>query len=504
MPDFRHILLVLLSAVFLSAPGFAAEPKQDEKKGPEAGEPAVFTSTGKVTIGGQLINYDITAKETFLLDKKDEAKASIFSFSYIKKGVSDPATRPVMFVFNGGPGSASLWLHMGTFGPKRVDVATDKPTDDGAPPYPIVDNSHSILDVADLVFIDPVGTGFSRVLEDGKGEEHWGVDQDANSVGRFIRRWLTENKRWASPKYLAGESYGTTRAAALVAELNDRYNDVAFNGVILVSAILDFETDRGSYGYIGSIPTQAAIGWHHNKVDKAKWNNDFDAFLKDARDFAVSDYAKSLLLGQLQDHQAHDATVQRYAEFTGLKPAYIERARLRVGVGRFMKELLRDEGLTLGRYDGRYTGRDDDDVGERAKSDPSGYAMDAAFTAAMNDYMTRQLGIEMRQDYTVLSYEVNRNWKSLEGGGSGGPGYTNVVPGLARGMRENKDMKVMLASGYYDQATPFFAAEISLAEPGVPQDRLVKTYYPAGHMMYLDKGSLEQLAIDVRAFVKDR
>ena len=500
MKTFSKLLIVAIAAVSFSSASFADEKKAD-KKGPEAGEPASFKSTDKAVINGKTMSYDVIAEETFLLNKKDEPDASIFSFSYIKQGEGDPAKRPVMFVFNGGPGSASLWLHLGTFGPKRVDVATDSPTDDGAPPYPLVNNTHSLLDVADLVFIDPVGTGFSRVLEDGDGADHWGIEEDAQSVGHFIRRWLTKHKRWASPKYLAGESYGTTRAAALVAELNDRYNDVAFNGVVLVSAILDFETDRGSYGYIGSIPTQAAIGWYHNKVDRSKWNNDFDAFLTDARSFAVREYGPALFMGQDMPHQEHDQVVQKYAQFTGLKPAYIERARLRVGVGRFMKELLRDEGLTLGRYDGRYTGQDEDDVGERADADPSGYAMDAAFTAAMNDYMTRNLGVEMDRGYTVLSYDVNRAWKSVKGGGSGGPGFTNVVPGLARGMRENKDMKVMLASGYYDQATPFYAAEISLAEPGVPTDRVVKTYYPAGHMMYLDKGSLEQLGKDIRAFV---
>lgn len=503
MPILRKLMLVFAAIFALQSFAFA-DDKKDEKSGPEAGEPASFTSTGKVTINGQTITYDVAAKETFLLDDKDQPNASIFSFSYIKQGEKDPSKRPVMFIFNGGPGSASLWLHMGVFGPKRVDVATDSPTDDGAPPYPVIDNVYSLIDVADLVFIDPVGTGFSRVLEDGEGKDHWGVEQDARSVGRFIRRWLTENKRWSSPKYLAGESYGTTRAAALVAELNDRYNDVAFNGVILVSAILDFEASRGSLGYAGLMPTQAAIGWYHGKVDKSKWNGDFDRFMAEARQFSSRELVPALVMGQSMPHMDHDAIVERYAEFTGLKPAYIEGARLRIGVGRFMKELLRDEGLTLGRYDGRYVGRDDDDVGEYAEADPSGYAMDAAFTAAMNDYMSRWLGVEMNRDYKVLSYEVNQGWQSVTGGGSGGPGYTNVVPGLARGMRENKDMKVMLASGYYDQATPFYAAELSLEAPGVPTDRVVRTYYPAGHMMYLDKGSLEQLSKDVRAFVQDR
>ena len=503
MKNWMKTLGAALAVASLSAGAFAQDAgKKDEIAGPEAGDPARFETSDTARVNGESISYDVVAGETFLLNDKDQPNASVFSFSYLKKNVADPSQRPVMFVFNGGPGSASLWLHMGVIGPKRVDVATDSPTDDGAPPYPVINNEYSLLDVADLVFIDPVGTGYSRPLEDGKGEDHWGVDEDAASVGRFIRRWLTENERWASPKYLAGESYGTTRAAALVSELNDRYNDVAFNGVILISAILDFEAARGALGYAGLMPTQAAIAWYHNRVDRSAWNNDFDAFIADARAFASDELVPALIKGQGLSADEEAAVVSEFASFTGVSEDYADRANLRVGVGRYMKELLRDQGLTVGRYDGRYTGEEEDGVGETAEADPSGYAMDAAFTAAMNDYMTRQLGVKMDRDYTVLSYDVNMKWKSVDGGGSGGPGYTNVVPGLARGMRENKDMRVMLASGYYDQATPFYAAELSLQAPGVPMDRVVKTYYPAGHMMYLDLGSLEQLSEDMRAFVQ--
>ena len=200
MSTLKHLIMAVLAAFAFTSPAFTQDAGESKSSGPEAGEPARFESTGKVTVNGRTINYDVIAGETFLLDDKDQPNAAIFSFSYIKKDVQDPTTRPVVFIFNGGPGSASLWLHMGVFGPKRVDVATDGPTDDGAPPYPVIDNAYSLIDVADLVFIDPVGTGYSRVLEDGKGSEHWGVEQDARSVGTFIRIWLTENKRWNSPK----------------------------------------------------------------------------------------------------------------------------------------------------------------------------------------------------------------------------------------------------------------------------------------------------------------
>lgn len=489
-----------LAALSLSTAALAQDGK-DEPKGPPAGEPAIYTSSDSVRINGKTINYDVTAKETFFFDEKDAPNASIFSFSYIAKGTGDPTKRPVMFVFNGGPGSASLWLHMGVVGPKIVDVATDGPQDDGAPPYPIIDNPHSLLDVTDLVFIDPVGTGYSRVLEDGDTADHWGVDEDARSVGNFIRRWLTENKRWGSPKYLAGESYGTTRAAALAEELTGGYNDVALNGILLISAILDFEGSRGFIGEIGLMPTHAAIGWYYNKVDKAAWNNNFDAFIQDARDFASDTLAPALLKGQGISEGEEAAIIARYAALTGLKEDYLRRANMRVDVSRFMKEYLRDQSLTLGRFDGRYTGTEVDDVGEYTYDDPSGYAMDAAFTGSMNDYMTRFLGIDITRPYKVLPYGPGNNWKSVTGGGSTGPGYTNVVPGLGTAMRHNPEMKVLLASGYYDQATPFFAAELSLQAHGVPQDRVIRTYYEAGHMMYLERSELEQLGKDMHDFV---
>ena len=492
----RH--LALLTASVALGTSAIAQDKQEEPSGPPAGEPAVFTSTDTVRIGGKQIAYDVTAKETFFYDQKDAPNASIFSFSYVAKNTADPTTRPVIFVFNGGPGSASLWLHMGVIGPKLVDVATDGPQDDGAPPYPIIDNPHSLLDVADLVFIDPVGTGYSRALEEGDPKDHWGVDEDARSVGNFIRRWLTDNKRWGSPKYLAGESYGTTRAAALAEELNSGYNDVALNGIMLISAILDFDSFLEE---VGLFPTHAAIGWYHNKVDHAAWGNDFDAFLTDARAFATDVLAPALLKGQGLAPEEKATIIGRYSMFTGLSEDYLNRANMHVGVGRFMKELLRDQGLAVGRYDGRFTGVEENGVGEYTWDDPSGYAMDSAFTAAMNDYMSRYLNIDIQRTYEVLSFNPGSNWKSVSGGGSGGPGFTNVVPGLGEAMRQNKDLKVLLASGYYDQATPMFSAELSLQAYGVPQDRIVKTYYPAGHMMYLDKSSLVKLSDDMHAFV---
>lgn len=482
-----------------------------EANGPEAGEPRIFESTGAITLRGKKIKYQVRAGETFLRDKTDAAVASMFSVAYTKSGEKDPTKRPVAFVFNGGPGSASLWLHMGAIGPKRVDVSSDaadrddRPEDDGAAPFAIVDNPASMLDVADLVFIDPIGTGYSRVFGEEDPKNYYGVEEDAKSVGRFIRLWLTQNKRWNSPKYLAGESYGTTRAAALVRELTSGYTDVAFNGVILISAILDFQTARFAPGndtpHVAFFPSMAAVGWYHAKVDRSAWGSDFDRFISEARTFAVRELAPALLMGTALPQDEYDRVAGRISAFTGLTEGYVKRARLRINNMHFMKELLRSDGLVVGRFDGRYTGKDSNDTGTRFEGDPSGYGMDAAYTAAVNDYFTRNLGIDIVRDYRVL--EGKRwNWTMEDHGGW--PAYVNVAPWLGKGMRQNREMRVFLGAGWYDLATPFFGAEIAMQKNGIVADRVVTEYYDAGHMMYLREPSLMKLGKDLRKFIEER
>ncbi len=503
------MIIRIAAAAFLAAVTAcaAAQDERDEAKKTEPSaavekEPRIYESQGRVTANGKTIRYRVIAGEMFINNDDGEPAASIFSTSYIAEGFGDPATRPVAFIFNGGPGSASLWLHMGVFGPKRVDLP-DGPDDDGAAPYDIIANPETILDVADMVFIDPVGTGWSDTLGEAGTDDYWGVKQDAKSVREFIRRWLVEHKRWNSPKYLMGESYGTTRSGALLQALESGWTDIAMNGVVLISSVLNFgldATDAGNdVGYIGLMPSYAATAWYHDRVDKNLWGGDFDRFLREARAFATDEYIPVLLKGQLAPREARTAIAEKYAAFTGLSPSYVERSNLRIPLRRFMRELLRDEGVSIGRLDSRFTGVEADGVSENPEYDPSAYGIDAAYTAAMLDYFTRDLGVEISEPYVTLGGVREWNWDAEDGGGENS--YVNVAPWIERAMRQNRSLRVFAANGYYDLATPFFGTELTLAQPGFDRDRLTITYYEAGHMMYIHEPSLKALAADVRAFI---
>ncbi len=486
----------------LSVPSVSAK---DEKKKPEAKIPEIQTSVTKHTgkFNGQTVRYTVTAGDTHLKNDKDEAVASIFSIAYIKDGVKDAASRPVTFMFNGGPGSASLWLHMGVFGPKRIDVPSDA-INAGAPPYDVIDNPLSLLDVTDLVFIDPVGTGYSRVIGKGEGKDFWGLNEDAKSVAQFIQRYVTKNKRWNSPKYVGGESYGTTRTAALVKELQQGYNSMALNGLILVSSILDFQTTDGASAnddpYVSFLPTFAAVAWYHGKVDKQ--GRTLDGFVEEARKFAINEYSVALLKGNRMTEVEENSVTEKLSLYTGLSETYLKHTRLRVNEFRFMKELLRDQGKVVGRLDGRYTGTEEDDAGETMEADPSGYGISAAYTAAINDYFAQSLKMVRDERYEVLSFKPGRNWNWKQGKSWTG-GYPALGNYVARGMRQNKDMRVYVANGYYDMATPLFGTEYTMAQYGMDQKRIVMDYFEAGHMMYIHHPSLEKLAVNVRQFILD-
>lgn len=450
------------------------------------------------------MSYTVTAGETHLKNDKGEERASIFTVAYTKDDEANPAARPITFVFNGGPGSASLWLHMGVFGPKRVVVPSDG-LDAGAAPYAIDDNPFSILDVTDLVFIDPVGTGYSQPLGEAEGKEFWGLREDAQSIAEFIRIYLTTHGRWNSPKYVAGESYGTTRAAQLVNELQSTFTGVALNGVILISAILDFHTAEFAMGnslpYVSFLPTYAATAWYHDAVEDKPAS--VAEFVDEAREFALNEYSVALLKGSRLSDSEREAVVAKLARFTGLSETYVRQTNLQIGAFRFMKQLPRDRGLTVGRFDSRYTGEDLDDAGEYYDNDASAYGIDAAYVAAINDYLTRELEVDFERRYKILDGEPARNWNwSMRRGGW--PSYVNVAPHIGRGMRENKDLRAFVANGHYDLATPFFATENSVAANGIDPERVVMTYYEAGHMMYTHEPSLEQLANDVRNFIVAR
>lgn len=463
--------------------------------------PKVVVTRHVGTFGGQRVAYTATIGETYLKDDKTgEPQAAIVSTAYVKDG-RDP-NRPVFFLFNGGPGSGSVWLHMGAFGPKRVVIPDAR--DDGAPPYPIVDNPESLLDVADLVFIDPVGTGFSRALGKTEPKDFWGVTKDARSVAKFIRIWLRKNGRWNSPKFLGGESYGTTRSVAVAHELDGGYNDVALNGIVLISTILDFtlaQSGQGAeLGYVTDLPTMAATAWYHNKV--ANRPATVAQFVEEARAWAIGPYASALLQGNSLPADQRAAIRTQLARFTGLSEQVVENNDLRIDAGRFWKELLRDRGLVTGRLDTRYTGKDYDNGGETPDNDPSFYAIDASYTAAMNAHARDNLKFDIDREYVTIGGVGDWDWNI--GGPRGGFAYLNVAPWLGRSLRENSALKVFVGQGYYDFATPFFGAEYSLNRTGIPSDRIRYHYYEAGHMMYVRPEDLQKLSRDLRAFIRAR
>ncbi|GHF25080.1 peptidase S10 [Kordiimonas sediminis] len=490
-------------AVLIAVAPLSAKDGQAQASGPVP-DAKVFETEHTGTYGGVKVRYKAIAGETYLKDEKDQPVASIFSTSYIRTDIKDNNKRPVFFIFNGGPGSASLWLHMGVYGPKRIAVPSDA-RDDGAAPFDLVENPLSILDVADMVFIDPVGTGYSRVVGKGDGKDYWGVDKDAKSIAEFIRVWLVKNKRWNSPKYLSGESYGTTRSAALLHELSGGWTDIAINGVVFISSILDFQTVATDPGndthYLSYLPTMAATGWYHGKVEKA--GRTLEQFLDEVRDFTLGEYASALLQGNRLSADDFDAVASKVAAYTGLKKQYVVNSNLRITNMRFMKELRRDEGLSVGRLDSRYVGKEYDGAAEYMEADPSAYGIDASYTAAMMHHYQTNLGVDLERRYDVIS-SVGRHWTSTPRRfNSFMGGYENVAPYVGTAQRQNSDLKLMVANGYYDFATPFFASENSFNHNGIDTSRVTFTYYESGHMMYVHEPSLEKLVKDIRDFIAE-
>ena len=498
---FAFAVLAASPALAQDKPGADKGAKADKPDKPETPIIAqVVTKRMQGNFGGARVDYSATMGETILKTEDGIQRAAIVTTAYVKEP-HDPS-RPVTFLFNGGPGSGSVWLQMGAFGPKRVAIPSDA-RDDGAPPYPIVDNPDSLLDVTDIVFIDPPGTGFSHLIGKTDPKEFYGVTADAKAVAEVIRLWLNDNGRWNSPKFLGGESYGTTRSAAVANQLvNVTYNDVALNGIILVSTILDFaagsNTPGNELGYITNLPSMAATALYHGKAQAPS----VEAFVDEARRFAIGPYASALLLGQTLPAEQRPAIRAQLARFTGLSEAYLDRTDLRVTPDRFYKELLRDRGLTIGRLDTRYTGKDYDSAGEGPDNDPSFYGIDAGFTAAINSWERGTLGWKSDREYQAIG-SVGRDW-DWKIGGRDSEAYLNVAPYIGQALRENSAMRVFVAQGYYDFATPFFGAEYSLTRTGIPQDRVQFHYYHAGHMMYVRDEDRRKLSSDIRQFIRSR
>lgn len=483
-----------------------AEAKaSDAKAASAAPEPKEESSVTDHTIriGGQSIPYKATASTTLIKNDKGEPTALIYSTAYTKSDVKDASQRPIAFLYNGGPGSASIWLHIGAFGPRSVVTDNAAPTPPA--PYKMVDNENSLIDKTDLVFIDPVGTGFSHAVGKAQDKDFWGVDEDVKSLAQFISIYVSRNNRWNSPKFLIGESYGTFRSVALGEYLESNEN-MSVNGIVLISSVLNLGTISFTPGedqpYIFYLPTYAAVAWYYKLLKDRP--DDLSAFLDQARQFAATDYAAALMKGSKLTAAEKSDMAKKLAQFTGLSEDYLIKADLRVGLAQFRAEIQRSRGLTIGRYDARYEGPMYDLLTERAEYDPSFSAVAGAFTAAFNSYVRSDLKFGGDKNYKVLPDGPGDAWDWKHGGRAGFPGAPSVEGDLIHAMTEDAHLQVQVENGYFDMATPFFATEYTMDHlllPDSGRSRIHLQYYNAGHMMYLHEEDLAKLKTNVGSFI---
>jgi carboxypeptidase C (cathepsin A) len=490
----------------------ADEQKEKAADSKPAPQDQIVTVQQTVVIAGKEVSYNVTTGTLILKEESEKSgdkvgesegekpKASIFFVAYTRNDVEDKIRRPITFSFNGGPGSSSVWLHLGALGPRRVlmnDVGDLLP-----PPYGLADNPESILDVTDLVFIDPMLTGYSRAVVGEKAKEFLNFKKDIESVGDFIRLYTTRYQRWLSPKFLIGESYGTTRAAGLSGYLQDRHG-MYLNGIMLVSSILDFGTADFHPGndlpHILFLPTFAATAWYHQRLD-APLQKDLHKLLDEVEAFALGEYTTALMKGAALSAKERVAIIKRLVRYTGLSAEYLDRVNLRIEIMRFTKELLRDQRRTVGRLDSRFTGIDRDSGGEMFEHDPSMSAIIGPYTAAFYDYVRRELKFESDLPYEVLNLKANEQWSFAQHENR----YVEVAETLRKALAINPHLKVFVANGYYDLATPYFATEYTFnhlsLDPSL-QPNLALGYYEAGHMMYIHEPSRAKLKQDLAAFI---
>ena len=481
------------------------EPKDEKKEKPEIKDHLVVTQH-QITIGGVELKYTVTAGTVVLKEETDREKdyegempkAQFFFVAYVKDGEENPAERPLTFSFNGGPGSSSVWLHMGLLGPRRVVMEEEGGLP--KPPFRLTDNEYSLLDKTDLVFIDPVGTGYSRPADGEKAKQFHGFKKDIESVGDFIRLYTTRYNRWLSPKFLIGESYGTTRASALSGYLQERHG-MFLNGIMLVSTVLDFGTIDFTPGnelpYVLFLPSFAATAWYHGALEDARSLEDL---LVEVEAFAIDEYAPALLKGAALSGEARAAIIEKLARYTSLSADYLERSHLRVPDFRFFKELLRSRGRTVGRLDSRFLGIDKDTLGEGTYNDPSYTNILGPYTAGLYDYVRRELHFEKDISYEILTGKVHP-WSYAEHENQ----HVYVGETLRQAMSINPHLKVFIANGYYDLATPYFATQYVFNHLGLDEtlrSNLSMAYYEAGHMMYIYQPALVQMKKDLAGFIE--
>ncbi|HEV2968485.1 MAG TPA: peptidase S10 [Pirellulales bacterium] len=450
----------------------------------------------KITVGGKTLEYTATVAQMPIKDNAGETEAHIFYMAYTLDNAGEMSKRPLTFAFNGGPGSASIWVHMGAMGPRNAKLLDNG--DMPPPPFQLIDNEHTWLDQTDLVFIDPVGTGYSRAKNTEIARRLNGVQGDLQSVGEFIRMYITRNDRWLSPLFIAGESYGTFRAAGLAGTLIER--GIAVNGIVLISTVLDFGMLRPSVGnglpYALHLPTCAADAWYHKKL-APELQQDLRATLKEVEGWAMSEYLAALNKGDELPPSERKTIVEKLARYTGLSRRYVEESDLRINTNRFQRELLRDKKLTIGGYDGRLTGPSPLDAGDGAEFDPSGTLVRPPFEAAFQHYIQSELGYKTDMVYNVLGGIMPWDWGSRNN-------FAETTSLLRNAFTKNPYLKVLVCAGYYDIVTPYYSVEYTLNHTGLHpqmQKNISYEFYEAGHMMYIDRPSHEKLKRDITEFI---
>lgn len=496
----------MLVAVQVPAAAESSETAMAEKPASATPEARSQSTRHSVEIAGQQIDYTANAGWLILEDESGGPIARFGYTAYTREGFDTPSKRPLLFAFNGGPGSSSIWLHMGVLGPRRVVV-----TDEGftpPPPSRRVDNPYSVLDVTDLVMIDPVGTGFSKPLGEAEGKDFWGVDQDIRSVGTFIKKYITLNRRWASPKFILGESYGGIRSAGLVWHLQSTQG-MNINGLILVSPFLDMGSGADGANidlpHVLYLSTLAATAWYHDAVENKPAN--LEDFVSEVERFAYQRYAPALLAGYTLDEQEKQSVAEQLAAYTGTTADYWLRADLRVSHGQFLQELQRDKRIITGRIDSRFIGPSVNPLAESMDYDPFFPAVGPAFTAAFLDYMHTELNFGQDEEYRVSAFDLDWDWSHRQPnmGGWLTP-WPNLKPDLSMALTHNPGLQVLVQQGYYDLATPMHATKHDMAHLDVTEEargRIRMEFYEAGHMMYLHQPSLEKYRADLAGFITD-
>ncbi len=499
----KTLLFAITIGLFL---GFSLNAQESDKN-TKKGDPLPFLSTTKqrVTIKGKTINLTAHTGTFKLRDENNKGIALMGYTAYFKDGA--PSSRPIMFAYNGGPGSSSFWLHMGVMGPKRIVV--DDPNFNKAAPYQIVNNEFSVLDKVDLVMIDPIGTGLSIPIGEAEFSDFWGVDQDIRSISLFITQFLIDHDRMNSPKFLLGESYGTFRNAGVMNKLLSQ--GIALNGVIMVSAVFDLRSlmfpAEDDLPYIVHFPTYAATAWYHHKI--RKWNPDVHEFLDEVRSFTANEYVLALFKGDKITKSEKDGIATKLEEYSGVSKQYWLKANLRIKASEYFAELLREEGELVGRLDSRYSGFNQDLLGQYGDYDPQSLAISSAYITGFLDFFYTDLKVDKNLLYsTTAGRRPGFKWDWSHEGNSGWGTQTaiNTGPDMAKAMSRDPNVKVLIMNGIYDMATVFYGVEYSIDHLGLPpaiKKNITMKYYEAGHMMYTDKGSLVKFKADLDTFIDE-